>query len=154
ADSGPPVEPVLLQVVCLELWDAIQAKGLRRVDVGVIDRLADTNNALAKYYAGKVKQVAEQGRVQEWVIRRWIECRLIDENGRRDLVMEGSPEYQEIGEGAIRLLIAAYLVREDVSRERVLYELAHDRLIEPVRLDNAPWRKKNLSVLQLSADVW
>src|SRR3712207_8334421 len=34
------------------------------------------------------------------------------------------------------------------------YELAHDRLIEPVRRDNAAWRAQHLSSFERAAALW
>ena len=42
----------------------------------------------------------------------------------------------------------------DYGRGVDWYELAHDRLIKPVKKSNAIWRQANLSLLQRQADLW
>jgi hypothetical protein len=55
---------------------------------------------------------------------------------------------------AIEPLKDAYLVRSDKRSGSIWYELAHDRLIAPIRKNNAAWFKDNLSPLQQQADLW
>ncbi len=54
----------------------------------------------------------------------------------------------------IRSLIDAFLVRAEERRGSTWYELAHDRLIEPVRESNKEWRQKNLHPSLLRATDW
>ena len=55
---------------------------------------------------------------------------------------------------AIYLLMAAHLVRAEFYESSAWYELAHDRLIGPIRADNAAWFEANLSPLQRAAAKW
>ena len=52
------------------------------------------------------------------------------------------------------MLTDAHLVRAESRRGATWYELAHDRLIEPVKEDNARWREVNLSHFERLATWW
>jgi WD40 repeat protein len=153
---GPYIEPVQLQVVCRQLWEekkkkTSEVKG-RRVGTnteGVTIERADlqgrnVDDALANYYAEQVAAVAKHTRVSERKIREWIEYRLIIE-GRggdaRGQVQEGTSTWQELGDETIHALRETHLVRAEHRRGFSWLELAHDRLIEPIRKNNAEWRK-------------
>ena len=62
------------------------------------------------------------------------------------------------GDGAgpevLRELEDAHLIRADRRRGTDWYELAHDRLVAPIRASNEAWQKVNLSPLQLEAQLW
>jgi len=55
---------------------------------------------------------------------------------------------------AIWPLVDAHLVRAERRRGATWFELAHDRLIGPVRADNAAWRAAHLSTMQQQAALW
>lgn len=77
---------------------------------------------------------------------------MITGQGIRGQVLQG-PE-QGLDRAAIQRLLDAYLVRAEKRRGATWFELAHDRLIEPVQKNNAEWREANLSALQRQADLW
>ena len=52
------------------------------------------------------------------------------------------------------MLTDAHLVRAESRRGATWYELSHDRLIEPVKEDNARWREVNLSHFERLATWW
>ena len=52
------------------------------------------------------------------------------------------------------ILYQSYVIRAIPRGNDVWYELAHDRLVEPVLADNATWRQENLSRLQRQAALW
>jgi CHAT domain len=51
-------------------------------------------------------------------------------------------------------VVDAHLLRAEERRGVTWYELAHDRLIAPVRQDNAIWFEAHLSALQRQARLW
>ena len=69
-------------------------------------------------------------------------------------MLQGEGQSQGLDNRAIRQLINAYLVRAEKRRGATWFELAHDRLIEPIRNDNAAWSAAHLSQLQRQADLW
>ena len=52
------------------------------------------------------------------------------------------------------ILYQKYIIRTIARGNAVWYELAHDRLVEPVMTDNKAWRKQNLNRLQGQAALW
>ena len=155
---GPHVEPVQLQVVCHRLWETPRPDQHRitpqdlaafgQVDQSLVDQ------SLAEYYAQRVAAVAAETGTSERSIREWFDRRLITEQGVRGTVLMGKDRSGELGNRAIQLLVNAYLVRGEKRGGATWFELSHDRLIGPVRADNAAWFRANLSLLQQRADVW
>jgi hypothetical protein len=92
--------------------------------------------------------------VPERAIRDWCDQQLITEQGIRGQVLQGPEESQGLDNRAIWPLVNTHLVRAEKRRGATWFELAHDRLIEPVRADNADWREAHLHPLQRQAALW
>ena len=150
---GPHVEPVQLQVVCQLLWQSPRSNAAQ-VTQADVESLGSVDNALGAYYAAEVARVAGEIDVPERTVRDWFDAQLITEQGFRGQIMQGVDQSGGLKNDAIRQLIDAYLVREEKRRGVTWFELAHDRLIEPVRQDNADWRKHHLQEWQRRALVW
>ncbi|MBM7806190.1 WD40 repeat protein [Geodermatophilus bullaregiensis] len=150
---GSYVEPVQLQVACHLLWSMLphDASEITRGDVEALGRV---DQALGDYYAERVLAAAEQTGVPERVIRDWFEERLITPQGLRSQVLQGPEPSTEAGHRLLGELLDAHLVRAESRRQATWYELAHDRLIEPVRRDNAAWRAQHLSSLERATVLW
>jgi WD40 repeat protein len=153
AQPGQYIEPVHLQVVCRHLWEQprVNAGQITLADIGEFSQVDDT---LATYYRQVVGQVAASKKVSERALREWFERQLINEIGLRNSVLMEYPTTRGLENDAIRGLIDAYLVREDKRHGLTFFELAHDRLVSPVRDDNANWFKANLNLLQRNASAW
>jgi WD40 repeat protein len=151
ARLGEYVEPVQLQVVCRRLWE-------RGVDAGRITvadvRGIDVDRALRDYYAEKVQAAASAAGLSERTIRIWIDEKLITPDGMRDQVMNSPGSSEGLSNRALEVLAACHLVRADSRGDRRWWELAHDRLIEPVRDDNREWLEGHLQPWQKVARVW
>lgn len=144
---GPYIEPVQLQVVCWRLW---QNRGnTSQVDESILSAAGTVDEALEGHYADTVRQIAEELKdrgVREWMIRDWFDRKLITTGGIRGQVMMGEGNSTEgLDNQAINRLIAKYLVRSERRRGVTWYELAHDRLVDPIRTNNSRWRESNLS---------
>ncbi|HEX2809711.1 MAG TPA: hypothetical protein VHN80_26400, partial [Kineosporiaceae bacterium] len=150
---GANVEPVQLQVACRQLWSMLPPGATRITPAGVA-ALGDVDRALADYYADRVARAAELTGVREAAVREWIEDRLITPQGLRGQVLEGPEDSGEAGYGLLGELIEAHLVRAEMRRQATWYELAHDRLIGPIRRDNAAWRTQHLSSFERAAALW
>lgn len=150
---GPYIEPVQLQVVCRRLWEKLpdDATQIGKADV---EAVGDVDTALANYYAERVKAIAQETGVHERAIREWFDRQLITEQEIRGQVLWGSEQSQRLDNRAIGFLINAHLVRAEKRLNATWYELAHDRLIEPVRKNNAEWFQTNLSAFQYQATLW
>ncbi len=150
---GQYVEPVQLQVVCYNLWQP------QVVEDGIIDesdltRMGDVNHALADFYAGVVHDVCAATGVDERNIREWFGKRLITKEGFRGHVLMGQESSEGLSNVAVRLLENAHIVRGDKRAGATWFELAHDRMIEPINKNNADWFNENLSLFQKQAALW
>ena len=152
--DGLYVEPVQLQVVCSRLWEKEPRKANQTIDEEAIKDLGDVDNALAGYYADKVKAVAAETGVKERLIREWFDRQLITEHGIRGQVLLGPDASGALDNRAIRPLVDAHLVRGERVRGATWFELAHDRLIKPIQTDNREWHERNLNTLQRRATIW
>lgn len=150
---GPYVEPVQLQVVCYRLWQNL-AGNQTQITKKDLEAVGDVDQSLSEYYAERVAQAAQQTGVSERAIRDWFGEKLITEHGIRSQVLMGVDSSDGLDNTAIRLLENAHLVRSEKRRAATWFELAHDRLINPVRANNEAWYQANLSLLQHQAALW
>ena len=152
-EQGLYIEPVQLQVVCFRLWSTLKP-GDTEITAANLEAIGDTNRALSDYYAQTVMEVAVSTGIQERWIRKWFDSKLITMQGIRSQVLLGVEQTEGLDNQAVRLLEKAYLIRAEKRGGANWFELAHDRLIQPVRGNNAEWFAHNLSPLQRQAEIW
>jgi hypothetical protein len=150
-EIGPYVEPVQLQVVCRLLWERLPTDATE-ISMSNVDAVGDVDRALADYYAEQVAAIANHTGIGEQTIREWFDRELITEQGFRAQVLQGPDGDAE--RQVLRLLEDAHLARAEQRRGATWFELAHDRLVQPIRADNAAWRERNLTALQRQAVLW
>ncbi|MCB0130036.1 MAG: hypothetical protein KDD78_04280, partial [Caldilineaceae bacterium] len=150
---GTTIEPVQLQVVCRRLWDHLDADD-QEIDMDDIAAIGDVNQALRDYLSTTLIAVARRTGVAERSMRDWIEHELITEQGLRGQVLQSAGSSRGLDNRVIDELVDAHLLRAENRRGARWLELAHDRLIDPVRKDNLQWRETNLSPLQRQAALW
>jgi WD40 repeat protein len=150
---GIYVEPVQLQVVCYRLWEN-RDEDSARILAEDVKAIGDVDSALADYYAERVAAASDSTNVSQRIIRDWFDRQLITEQGIRSQVLMGTERSGGLDNRVIRMLENAHLVRTEKRGGATWFELAHDRLIEPVRQNNLVWMQENLSLLQRTADVW
>lgn len=151
-EQGIHVEPVQLQVVCRRLWDAMPKDALSIEEHDIKGR-ADVDEALAAYYADLVEHTAEADPSDERRIREWVGTCLIT-GGIRSQVRRGAEQSRGLDNALIERLQEGYLVRAEQRAGSLWFELSHDRLVEPVRNDNAAWEERHLHPLQIQAKLW
>jgi WD40 repeat protein len=152
-EIGPHVEPVQLQVVCQRLWDSMP-EGDLTIDADDLRRFGDVTETLAVYYAEAVTDVAAGDPAAERAIRDWFSDKLITAGGLRSQVLREAATSGGLANERIELLRKKHLVRAEKRAGTTWYELAHDRLIEPVRRDNDAWRETHLEEVQRRAPLW
>jgi WD40 repeat protein len=152
-ELGPTVEPVQLQVACRQVWNQLD-ENASVIEVKDVEAVGNVDQALASYYADCVAAAAAETGVSERALRDWFETELVTPQGIRGQVLYGPRQNGAFSEGAVRMLTDAHLVRAESRRGATWYELAHDRLIEPVKEDNARWREVNLSYFERLATWW
>ena len=151
--AGPNVEPVQLQVACRDLWER-KAEDDTTIDERDVQEIGDVDQALARYYDAQLAVVARETRTPEVELRRWFDRALISEQGLRGQVLLGATQTQGLANTAVRSLVNTHLVRAEQRRGIVWFELAHDRLIGPVRASNARWSHDHLNPIQRQAQLW
>ncbi len=151
--TGRHVEPVQLQVVCRRLWDAMPEDDLS-IDPEDLAQSGDVTQALGGYYADSVARIAAGDAAHERTVREWFDYQLITAGGIRGQVLKGAEESEGLANETIARILDTHLVRAETRGGAIWYELAHDRLIEPVRTNNAAWRDAHLSEVQQRATLW
>lgn len=167
SEVGPHVEPLHLQVVCRGLWERMPPTDLL-IDLEQLKSFCDVrdqvatsrgeleedNNlvtrALATYYADVVR--AKPG--VERAIREWVDEKLIIKDGIRSQALRGVGTSEGLSNELIAGLVDKLLVRAEQRGGATWYELAHDRLVAPVRTSNAEWFKEKLHPMQRQARLW
>ncbi len=91
---------------------------------------------------------------RERAIRDWFDERLITAGGLRGQVLRESGSSGGLDNSWIAKLLDTHLVRAEKRAGATWYELAHDRLLVPVRQDNTAWQEAHLSILQRAAKLW
>jgi WD40 repeat protein len=152
-ELGPTVEPVQLQVVCRRLWEQLPETE-KTVSLDQVKALGDANRALGDYYSSQVASVASMSQVPERAIREWFDRKLISASGVRGQVLMTPDKSDGLDNKVIWMLESAYLIRAEKRGGATWFELAHDRLVRPIRENNGTWFDKHLNVLQRQADVW
>ncbi len=150
---SPFVEPVQLQVVCRRLWESLppDVEEIRAEDVA---RFGDVDEALREFYDDAVRYAVEKSGVPEGRLRRWIDRHLITPLGTRGLVLRGETETAGMPNVAVEALAERRLIYAEVHSGARWYELAHDRLIEPVRQSNRAWEESNRPSWMIAARQW
>jgi len=152
---GPYVEPVHLQVICRRLWTKLPALQTEITDSDLQD-IGDVDQSLAAYFAACISEVAAipDVNVRERHIRQWIQNKLITRDGVRLPVLMGQETTEGLDNRILRELQNNHLLRADKRAGVTWYELAHDRLVTPIRKDNAAWFTAHLSALQRQSQRW
>ena len=151
------VEPVQLQVVCANLWEAVAQTGRNVIRNDDIKKYADVSEALLKYYE-KCLAEAVGSDVREGELRRWFETKLITPAGTRGTVYKGTDHTEGIPNRPVEILDRLHLIKPEVRDGATWYELAHDRFIEPILTSNHVWRSRRseqtLKALEEKARAW
>lgn len=153
--QGNFVEPVLLQVVCDNLWRKLsQDQGAAFTTITLSDVAASQplDTAIARYYSRTIRKAANKDRNAERILRDWVQEKLLTRRRLRGqtTTMPRVPDPL----GALRVMQERYLVRVDPRPNGEWYELSHDRLIDAIIEDNQRWRETSLSGWQLAAYRW
>ena len=150
---GEHIEPVQLQVVCFRLWQSLD-EGDSCIDLNDLAAVGDVDQSLADYYALSISGTAAQLGLNERALREWFETKLITKEGIRGQVLMGVEASDGLDNRAVRLLENAHIIRAEKRAGATWFELSHDRLIQPVKKNNAQWFGQNLSLFQRQAVLW
>ncbi|MBI4904279.1 MAG: hypothetical protein HY820_11620 [Acidobacteria bacterium] len=152
---GEFVEPILLQVVCLRRWENLP-EGTSSITPLPVPSAGDPEEkqlgalALEEYFSTVTEGVASRMRVSERTIRDWFEDRLITKLDTRGQVLVGDG----LDENTVEELRKAHVVRIEPRNGSDWVELAHDRLIRPIKDSNKLWDQQHLTFFQREAALW
>jgi hypothetical protein len=152
-EPGPYIEPLHLQVACLNLWQRME-QGRTEIQESDIAEFGDVSVALADYYSSEVGKTANGDVPAERDIRLWFGEKLIRRGRVRGSVLREHGVSGKLKNELIEKLIKTHLVRPEQRAGATWYELAHDRLIEPILHDNEMWFAEHLNKLQQRALQW
>lgn len=149
------VEPVQLQIVCAQLWDALPPA--QRV-IGDSDRrqFADIDQTMQRFYEQGIAEVLRSaanadGAVCEQFLRDWFETELITVTLHRQLVVRGERETQGVANAVLDELERRHLLHEENRGGVRVYELAYGRLATSVLAANRAWRSQHAFVAATAA---
>ncbi len=154
--EGRYVEPVQLQVVCRRIWANRRQPGV--IEKAEIGGASTVDEALGQYYEETVRDVARESGVPERALRDWFGKSLITQQTpqTRSQVSRGGDATRPVlapppnPDRALQLLTASHLIRSERRLNSLWYELAHDRLIQPVLNNN----RKHVTDLQRRTELW
>jgi hypothetical protein len=138
---GEYVEPVHLQVVCRTLWSRL-APGAKRVTPADLAVLGSVDQSLTAYYESAVAAAVERGGVREHKFREAFEDAFITSADTRAAVFASSADSGPLSPAALDELADRHVIRGEWRAGGRWLELAHDRLIEPIRRSNASVRER------------
>jgi WD40 repeat protein len=136
--GGGDVEPVHLQIVCRQLWERLPA-GRTTILAEDVQAFGDVDQALTGFYESAVAAAAGQAGASERLLRGWFDEHLITPAHTRGLVYRGERETDGLPNPAVDVLNNAYVIRANMRGGDTWYELAHDRLIDPILNANRAW---------------
>ena len=164
---GQFVEPVQLQVVCLQLWEGLTPSAGHNISLADLERLAGgrslaefVDQALMDFYTRSLAEVLADPAVKalpdvsEAGLRRFFSQQLITELGTRGFVLQGENQTGGLPNLVLRLLRDRYLLRAENRAGGVWYELIHDRIVDPIQSNNQAWFAVNENPLTRAAQAW
>jgi WD40 repeat protein len=151
---GPYIEPVQLQVVCSRLWDNLPEREEHVITWPEIEQFGNVDRALTDFYESALAQTVRETTVSEREIRRWFGTELITPMKTRGLALRGERDTNGLSNEAIDVLDCQHLIRSESRAGAYWYELAHDRLVEPIVNSNAAWEQARMTPLRATAQNW
>ena len=141
--EGEFIEPVHLQIVCRNLWSALQEG---RASSDEIRKYADVDRTLQSYYENALSRAAGSRFWLRPLLREWFEKNLVTPAGTRGNVYLNPETGKAAGTSVavIKVLEAEHLLRMERRAGSEWYELTHDRFIRPVLDSNRRWRRESL----------
>jgi hypothetical protein len=150
---GRYVEPLHLQLVCESVWQDLRPEETVITEEDV-RTYGDIDQVLGELYEVAVRAASASAHMREGRLRKRIESDFITPSGTRapffvDETADGKGTAEAVAELERRHLIRAKEWRPGAR----LYELTHDRLIEPIRTSNEAYHARGRWRRWLAAGV-
>jgi tetratricopeptide (TPR) repeat protein len=131
------LEPAQLQVVCSELWRRLP-DDVRLVTTEHLHDYGDADKTLARFCGDAIARVSSDHGVPEPELGGWLESTFVTELGTRGSVYGGPSTTGGMANAVVRALEDHHILKSEWRNRSRWYELAHDRLIKPIRRMNKP----------------
>ncbi|MEM7346073.1 MAG: SUMF1/EgtB/PvdO family nonheme iron enzyme [Chloroflexota bacterium] len=106
------------------------------------------------FYEETLARVSETTEVSQRLLRLWFDHSLITPARTRGLVYRGETHTEGMINVAVDALNDAYLIRATIRSGDTWYELAHDRLVEPILTANRNWQTTYFNPLAAALQEW
>jgi tetratricopeptide (TPR) repeat protein len=130
--AASTVEPMLLQVVCAQLWRDLPETTQEITDWAVRE-FADVDTVLARYCATAIRQVAAEHDHSSSRLHSWLLDTFITSLGTLDAAPEGALATARMPNAVVRGLVDRHLLSSEMKSATRWYSLLTERLIEPLR---------------------
>lgn len=149
------VEPVVLQVVCDNLWQRLP-ETTESITSDAVREYAQVNDALMRYYDYCLNETIRRAGLPDLTrghLRDWFGNVLITQGDtRRPGVYQGDEETGGLPNAAVAELEKLHIIRAERSGNARYIELSHDRFIEPIRRANAKYGQEKYKQTEAAAD--
>jgi tetratricopeptide (TPR) repeat protein len=126
------VQPSLLQVACVRLWDSLPAD-LATISGRDVRRYGGVSAALAEHCSRVVAEVAEDHDLSFVRLRSWLSRTFVTEPGKLGTAYEGVTETAGMPNAVARALEDRHLLASERRSGSRWYSLLSERLIDPLR---------------------
>ena len=126
-------------MVCQRLWRKLLYASGDNININNFGYFGDVDNALKDFYGNAVYEASKRTRINENIIRKWFEEKLITSSGTRSVIHRSSESTGGLDNKVVNILENKYLIRKEERSGAQWYELTHDRLIKPIQDSNKKW---------------
>jgi hypothetical protein len=138
--SGRYVEPLHLQLVCESLWHDLPPEETV-IEEKDVQAYGDVDQVLGELYDTAVHSASATAHMREGRLRKLIESDFITPSGTRAPVFVDDTSDGKASAKAVAELERRHVIQAEEWRPGArLYELTHDRLIEPIQMSNETYR--------------
>jgi tetratricopeptide (TPR) repeat protein len=133
------VEPLLLQLACLELWSRIPS-GMRVITADLLHELDDIDQALQYFYETTLHEAHLITGKPQNALRGWIENAFISKNGESQSARLTTGLVAGMPNKVVALLVERYFLAVERRSRGTSYRLTFPTLVKAVIEVNRMWR--------------
>lgn len=131
------VEPVVLQVVCQQLWEAVLEE---QTEITIEDINAiSVEDSLQTYYLKCLEEVLKTFPNNEWDIRKWFSSELIYRDLYRQSLKRTGDKVGDLEYKIVQEIGRHHIIRREDRDGHEAYELVHDTFVYPIIKENRSW---------------
>jgi hypothetical protein len=150
--TGQYIDAVQLQVVGQSLWESL-APEEKTITRQHLMSFGDVDRSLIAFYERAIASATAMAGVREGSLRLWFEKALITPDKTRGTVFRGEVNTAGIPNQVLNLLEGQRIVRTELRGGGRWYELAHDRLIQPILDSNERWLRERPAIEQMRSQL-